>query len=144
MVLEIRNLSEERLERFASEAAQMAAELPDVTVSILPQVKQSPVQCSEKLQDYMKRICINHRYSYRRMPSGATHDGNSMAAKMPIGMIFMPSKNGLSHCKDEFTEWSYVEKGMTVLAEMLEILNHEGGSSLESLIHSRYKPRTPL
>lgn len=130
MVLEIRNLSEERLERFASEAARMAAELPDVTVSIVPQVKKAPVQCSEKLQDYMERICMNHQYSYRHMPSGATHDGNSMAAKMPIGMIFMPSKNGLSHCKDEFTEWSYVEKGMTVLAEMLEILNHEGGSSL--------------
>ena len=44
---------------------------------------------------------------------------------MPIGMIFMPSKDGLSHCKGEFTDWKYVEKGITVLAEMLEVLNNQ-------------------
>ncbi|MBQ2106471.1 MAG: M20/M25/M40 family metallo-hydrolase, partial [Lachnospiraceae bacterium] len=107
------------------EAAQMAAELPDVTVSIVPQVKKAPVQCSGELQDFMEKICVKHSYSYRRMPSGATHDGNSMATKMPIGMIFVPSKDGLSHCKGEFTDWKYVEKGITVMAEMLEILNNQ-------------------
>ena len=125
MVLEIRNLREERLEHFVEASRKMAAELPDVTVAITPQVKKAPVQCSETLQNIMEEICISHGYSNRRMPSGATHDGNSMATKMPIGMIFVPSKGGFSHCKEEFTDWELVKKGMNMLVDTLFKLNQQ-------------------
>lgn len=54
------------------------------------------------------------------MPSGATHDGNAFATKLPIGMIFVPSVNGISHSKEEWTEWEDAQRGVDLLYEMLK------------------------
>ena len=37
------------------------------------------------------------------MPSGAGHDAQEMAQICPIGMIFIPSKNGISHSPKEYS-----------------------------------------
>ena len=49
------------------------------------------------------------------MPSGAGHDAKEIAAKAPIGMIFVPSKDGISHSPEEFTEWKDIATGFQVL-----------------------------
>ena len=60
------------------------------------------------------------------MPSGAGHDANPMAHKVPSAMIFVPSKGGLSHCKEEWTDPEYLEKGADVLYETVLRLDTEG------------------
>ena len=40
---------------------------------------------------------------YRRIRSGAGHDAQYMAAIGPTGMVFVPSRDGRSHCEEEFT-----------------------------------------
>ena len=67
----------------------------------------------------MEAVCKEKKIAYQDMPSGATHDGNSFAKKMPIGMLFVPSKNGLSHCKEEATDWDDIALGISVLYETL-------------------------
>ncbi len=52
---------------------------------------------------------------YRRMLSGAGHDAQYMAAIGPTGMIFVPSRDGLSHCEEEFTAMDDIEPGANVL-----------------------------
>ena len=37
---------------------------------------------------------------YRRLTSGAGHDAQYMAAMGPAGMVFVPSRNGRSHCEE--------------------------------------------
>lgn len=32
-------------------------------------------------------------------------------------MLFVPSKDGLSHCKEEWTDWDQAQKGADVLRE---------------------------
>ena len=54
------------------------------------------------------------------MPSGAGHDADSLAHHIPIGMIFVPSKDGLSHCKEEWTSDEQLLKGVRVLSETLK------------------------
>ncbi len=125
MVLEIRNLSAERLTRFAADAAAMGKALPYVETEFVRTVQKAPVQCDGKLEDMMEDICREEGYSFRKMPSGATHDGNAMAMKMPIGMIFVPSKDGISHNKKEYTPWTDVERGMTVLGELVRRVNRQ-------------------
>lgn len=39
------------------------------------------------------------------MPSGAGHDAQTMQALCPSGLIFVPSRNGISHAPDEWTDW---------------------------------------
>jgi N-carbamoyl-L-amino-acid hydrolase len=53
--------------------------------------------------------------SHRRMPSGAGHDAQAVAHIAPIGMIFIPSVNGLSHHPDEYSRPEDIEAGANVL-----------------------------
>ena len=57
------------------------------------------------------------------MPSGATHDGNMIATRVPIGMIFVPSHNGVSHSPEEYTPSEDCETGVEVLYQMLLALS---------------------
>jgi N-carbamoyl-L-amino-acid hydrolase len=54
-------------------------------------------------------------YGYRRILSGAGHDAQYMATICPTGMIFVPSRNGRSHCEEEFTPMDDIEKGANTL-----------------------------
>ena len=59
---------------------------------------------------------------YRRMTSGAYHDAMIMGARVPIGMIFVPSRGGVSHHPDEYTAPDDLARGVQVLAGTLERL----------------------
>jgi N-carbamoyl-L-amino-acid hydrolase len=52
---------------------------------------------------------------YRHILSGAGHDAQYMAAIGPAGMIFVPSRDGRSHCEEEFTGMDDIEQGATTL-----------------------------
>jgi beta-ureidopropionase / N-carbamoyl-L-amino-acid hydrolase len=56
-------------------------------------------------------------YSYKRMYSGAGHDAQFLAKMMPTGMIFVPSKEGKSHCEEEFTSIDSCFSGVNVLLQ---------------------------
>ena len=49
------------------------------------------------------------------MPSGAGHDAQEMAQICPIGMIFIPSKNGISHSPKEYSTANEISNGANVL-----------------------------
>jgi N-carbamoyl-L-amino-acid hydrolase len=52
---------------------------------------------------------------YRHILSGAGHDAQYMAAIGPAGMIFVPSRDGRSHCEEEFTGMDDIEHGAATL-----------------------------
>jgi N-carbamoyl-L-amino-acid hydrolase len=52
---------------------------------------------------------------HRRILSGAGHDAQYMAAICPTGMIFVPSRDGRSHCEEEFTPMDDIEHGANAL-----------------------------
>jgi N-carbamoyl-L-amino-acid hydrolase len=52
---------------------------------------------------------------HRRIRSGAGHDAQYMAAIGPAGMIFVPSRDGRSHCEEEFTSIDDIEYGANTL-----------------------------
>lgn len=54
-----------------------------------------------------------------RLPSGAGHDANQIARIAPIGMIFVPSKDGKSHCPEEWTDFGQVANGIVALGNAL-------------------------
>ncbi|SPY32754.1 hydrolase [Pasteurella canis] len=58
-------------------------------------------------------------YSYEIMPSGAGHDAMHMAKLCPTGMIFVPSRDGISHNPLEFTKWEDIEAGIRVLQQVV-------------------------
>jgi N-carbamoyl-L-amino-acid hydrolase len=57
--------------------------------------------------------------SVRRMPSGAGHDAQMFAPNAPTAMIFVPSKDGISHNPAEYTAPEEIRAGADVLLQVL-------------------------
>ncbi len=54
-----------------------------------------------------------------QLPSGAGHDAQEIARICPIGMIFVPSRDGISHSPREFSEPADITNGANVLLHTL-------------------------
>jgi allantoate deiminase len=52
--------------------------------------------------------------------SGAGHDAQVLAARCKVGMLFVPSIGGRSHCPEEATKARDLELGTTVLMRALQ------------------------
>jgi len=57
------------------------------------------------------------------LPSAAVQDTQQLAKIAPIAMIFVPSKDGISHSPKEFTSWPDVANGAEVLYRTLLLLD---------------------
>jgi N-carbamoyl-L-amino-acid hydrolase len=57
------------------------------------------------------------------LPSGAGHDAQELAAIAPFGMIFVPSRGGISHSPKESTSWADVANGAEVLYRTILIVD---------------------
>ena len=84
---------------------------------------QKPLQLSAELIGAIESAAIQAGFPYRRMPSGAVHDAQNMAAIARTAMIFVPSVNGISHAPMEWTEWEDIEKGATILRNVLKLIS---------------------
>jgi len=58
-------------------------------------------------------------YPYLRMPSRTGHDALHMAELSNVGMIFLPSREGVGHHPSEWTDMGDIEKGLQLLATTL-------------------------
>lgn len=59
---------------------------------------------------------------WRRMPSGALHDAANVSSRMPMAMLFVPSKGGISHNFAEDTERADLALGAEMLCEAIASL----------------------
>ncbi|MDZ5453323.1 allantoate amidohydrolase [Labrys sp. ZIDIC5] len=57
--------------------------------------------------------------SSMEMKTIAGHDALALNKRMPASLIFVPSRDGLSHNPAEFTDGASLEKGLAVLTEVL-------------------------
>jgi allantoate deiminase len=57
---------------------------------------------------------------YRVMASGAGHDAGYVSQVAPAGMIFVPSREGLSHTAEEWTDVDDIALGAVLLARSLQ------------------------
>jgi N-carbamoyl-L-amino-acid hydrolase len=57
--------------------------------------------------------------STKLLPSGAGHDAQEIARLCPVGMIFVPSRDGISHSPREYSEPADIANGANVLLHAL-------------------------
>ena len=57
------------------------------------------------------------------MPSGAVHDAGEISRIAPMGMIFVPSHDGISHNPQELTSWDDCANGVEVLYRSILLLD---------------------
>jgi len=78
-----------------------------------------PAICDPAIVDAVEAAAADTGLSCRRLVSRAYHDALFMSRVAPTGMIFVPSKDGISHRPDEFTAEADVANGVKVLAHVL-------------------------
>jgi len=88
-------------------------------VEVAPIVDDAPVACDPRVIEAAAAAAEELGLPYRRMTSGAYHDAMVMGARVPIGMIFVPSAGGISHHPDEHTDPDDLDRGVRVLAGTL-------------------------
>jgi allantoate deiminase len=91
-------------------------------LEVVPIVEDVPVACADEVVAAVEAAAAAAGARARRMISGAYHDAMILGARVPIGMIFVPSRNGISHHPDEFTASGDLDRGVRVLAGALERL----------------------
>jgi N-carbamoyl-L-amino-acid hydrolase len=57
------------------------------------------------------------------LPSAAVQDSQQIAKIAPVGMIFVPSRDGISHSPKEFTSWQDIANGAEVLYRVVLLLD---------------------
>ena len=79
--------------------------------------ERDTVWFDEEVVNHLEQSAQSLGFSNKRMVSGAGHDAQFIASLVPTAMLFVPSKNGKSHCEEELTTWEECEKGVNVLLD---------------------------
>lgn len=73
------------------------------------------VYWDKKLVGFVKESCEELGISHQYIHSGAGHDAQFAAYVLPTTMIFVQSKDGLSHCEPEFSYPEHCTEGASVM-----------------------------
>lgn len=119
VTVELRDLSSEKIWKIYSDIESKAKSLAAESQTELD-IKHIEVASKPALADPMIREIIQSQaeklgFSTKSLPSGAGHDAQEMARIAPMGMIFIPSKDGISHAPDEFSTKEDIANGANVL-----------------------------
>lgn len=77
---------------------------------------QSPVLLHDTVQERLTAAAVACSTPFLVMPSGASHDAAHLAELVPTGMLFVPSRDGVSHSPEEWSDAQKISLGARVLA----------------------------
>lgn len=120
--IDVRHTNKEALVSFTKELTNIihqSAEEHDVSAEIDMWMDEDPVPMNDDLVNLMKKYCEDHHIDYKLMHSGAGHDSQIFAPFVPTAMLFVPSRDGISHNPAEFTEPDDLVKGVETLIGVL-------------------------
>jgi hydantoinase/carbamoylase family amidase len=112
----------DRLPELIETTVRRACEPDGLAIEIELTDADPPVEMDAALVTELERAAAETGATRRRMPSGAGHDAMLIAPHVPTGMLFVPSRDGISHSPREFTAPERCELGVRVLARALEAL----------------------
>ena len=116
--LEIRDLDEKKIDAIYNKIRLSSKKISkktgttfqfQQTINIVPEPTNRLIR--EAIVDASNDLKLKSKY----MPSGAGHDAQEMSVICPIGMIFVPSKNGISHSPKEYSSPKDISNGANVL-----------------------------
>ena len=124
--LELRSLDESRLDASLArieEASQAAGAERGVAVSFELLSHLAPAPSDSRVVAALEDGARAAGVPARMMPSWGGHDASQIATIAPVGMLFAPSRNGLSHHADEWTSPEHCELACRSLLAGLVLLD---------------------
>ena len=124
--LELRDLSAEKIARLGDEIQKRAQEIALLTGTQIVVTKvehDPPAVANPEIQARIEAAAAELGLKTMRLPSGAGHDAQMMARLAPMGMIFVPSMDGVSHSPKELTRWQDCANGANVLLHTILLID---------------------
>lgn len=109
--------AEKKLQEFLAEISKKEG----VEISTERLVRFEPVLFNQDIVSQIIESSERFGLSWRRMTSGAGHDAQMIARIAPAAMIFVPSKDGISHNPAEYTSEEELIQGARLL---LDVVSH--------------------
>ncbi|MGD1855145.1 MAG: Zn-dependent hydrolase [Leptolyngbyaceae cyanobacterium] len=122
MTLDIRDLSNARLDAMVATLGKDMAAIADQTqtqIQIKPQLRNEPVPVNSHIYNTIAQVCDQLELPAQPLPSRASHDAQIIANITDMGMIFVPSENGISHSETEYTSPEHCIQGANILLHTL-------------------------
>jgi beta-ureidopropionase / N-carbamoyl-L-amino-acid hydrolase len=116
--LDLRDLSAAKMDllfNIIKHKADSIARLNGTEITFIPKEVKEPVKTDKEIQLMIAKAAKELNLTAIYLPSGALHDTQDMAKLAPAAMIFVPSKNGISHSPDEYTSPEDMKNGINVL-----------------------------
>ncbi len=122
MSIDLRDLSEENLQYLIMQIekeSQTIAQNTGTEITIEQKLHVLPTLAKPELMDAIAKVCQNLNLSYDYLPSRAGHDAQEIGRFTDMAMIFVPSREGISHSQDEYTSPEQCAQGANVLLHTL-------------------------
>lgn len=126
--LDVRHTEKRALISFTNEMEAKLQEISEqvgTTLHIDMYMDEDPVPMDKDIVGIIQGQCEKSELNYKVMHSGAGHDSQIIATKIPSAMIFVPSRDGISHSPLEFTEIEDLGAGVEALIASLYELAYE-------------------
>ncbi|HVW68355.1 MAG TPA: M20 family metallo-hydrolase [Steroidobacteraceae bacterium] len=102
----------ERIRALAEEAVSAAR----VTLADFRMLSATePTTCAPALAEHLREAARALGLQQQDIVSGAGHDAAFLAKIAPAAMLFVPSREGMSHCAQEWTDSALLAKGIAAL-----------------------------
>jgi beta-ureidopropionase / N-carbamoyl-L-amino-acid hydrolase len=116
--VELRELSEDTLHRMGEAIRLRVQEIATETrteIAFSQIEHNAPALAAPDIQQHIEAAASGLGLQTMRLTSGAGHDAQMLSKLGPMGMIFVPSVDGISHSPKELSTWNDCSNGANVL-----------------------------
>lgn len=125
LYVDIRDIYEDTRDQLINKVVNVASHIATkhrVNIEHVEKTRVPPVPIAQKKQILLAETIRDMGFEPFYLPSGAGHDAMVLGEKIPVAMIFVRSKNGISHNPAEWTDLADCVTGARVLKTMIERL----------------------
>jgi N-carbamoyl-L-amino-acid hydrolase len=116
--LELRDLDTAKIDQIAARILKRFDRIgkeENVRITCTNPDLHAPALTSDAFKEAIRASARGAGLTAMDLPSGAGHDAQNVARFAPVGMIFVPSRGGISHSPLEYTSPEHVANGAEVL-----------------------------
>ncbi|UOQ42893.1 M20 family metallo-hydrolase [Halobacillus salinarum] len=125
LFVDIRDIDEsarDQLVRMVIELGEKVAAKNEVSMEYKVTNQVKPIPVNDELEKVMIKAVEKSGLNTYFLPSGAGHDAMVLGAHLPMAMLFVRSKQGISHNPDEWSSLDDCVQSVHVLKQAVELI----------------------
>jgi N-carbamoyl-L-amino-acid hydrolase len=129
LVVDLRSDASEQLAAWAERIRGLAEQAVAGTKVKLADFRQlsatEPTTCAPALTGLLREAAGELGLRQQDIVSGAGHDAAFLAQIAPAAMLFVPSRDGMSHCAEEWTDSDALAKGVAAVLRAVRVFDSQ-------------------